>query len=100
MILYAAGWLTGVLKARHSLVKQNEGYGNGLQRISLRSDTDEIRLERSGEDCMTLGLAGRERKYKYSELSLYTLMNEELSILGPDAIFESAFEQALEVQSI
>jgi glucose-6-phosphate dehydrogenase assembly protein OpcA len=100
MILYAAGWLTGVLKARYSLVKQNDGFGNGLQRISLRSDTDEIRLERSGEDCMTLCLGTRERKYKYSELSLYTLMNEELSILGPDSIFESAFERALEIETI
>jgi hypothetical protein len=92
--------LTGVLKARYSLVKQNDGFGNGLQRISLRSDTDEIRLERSGEDCMTLCLGTRERKYKYSELSLYTLMNEELSILGPDSIFESAFERALEIETV
>jgi hypothetical protein len=48
---------------------------------------------------MTLKLGGRERKYSHTELSLYTLMNEELSILGPDPIFEAAFERALEIQS-
>jgi glucose-6-phosphate dehydrogenase assembly protein OpcA len=99
-ILYMAGWLTGVLKARHSLVKQNGGYGAGLQRVSLRSDTDEITLERSSDECMTLHLGGRKRKYTHSELSLYTLMNEELSIFGPDPIFDSAFGRALEIQSV
>lgn len=98
-IFYMTGWLNGVLKAKYSLVQQSEGYGLGLQRVTLRSDSDEITLKKSGDDCMTLHVGGRERKYTKSELSLYTLMNEELSILGPDPIFEFAFERAQEIQS-
>lgn len=99
-ILYMAGWLCGVLDAEHSLVKLDVGQGTGLQRITLRSITDEIMLQRTSDQCMTLYVGGRQRKYTYSELSLYTLMNEELSILGPDPIFEKAFERALEIQKV
>jgi glucose-6-phosphate dehydrogenase assembly protein OpcA len=98
-IFYITGWLTGILKAQPSFVKQSEGHGSGLQRITLRSEKDEITLQRSGDDSMTLNVCGRERKYTYTELSLYTLMNEELSILGPDPIFDAAFLKAVEIQS-
>ncbi|HEX4807957.1 MAG TPA: glucose-6-phosphate dehydrogenase assembly protein OpcA [Bryobacteraceae bacterium] len=96
-ILYIAGWLSAVLDAHASLVRLDVGQGTGLQRVTLRSDTDEITLQRTSDQCMTLRVGGRQRKYTYSELSLYTLMNEELSILGPDPVFESAIERALEI---
>ncbi len=96
---YAAGWLSAFHRPNVSFVKV-DGYGSGLHRITLRSNSERIDFERTGADCMTLRTtSGRERKYSYNEPSLYTLMNEELSVLGQDAAFDSAFARAQELLS-
>jgi glucose-6-phosphate dehydrogenase assembly protein OpcA len=95
--VYLAGWLSRPYRAA---VKFNQGhtYEQGIERVGLRSDTETIEFERSGRDCMTLhNTAGRERKYTYQDEGLAALMTEELSILGPDSVFNAAFSRAQEL---
>jgi glucose-6-phosphate dehydrogenase assembly protein OpcA len=97
LAFYAAGWLSAFYRPKVSFVRV-QGYGPGLHRIRLRSDSEQIDFERTGPDCMSLHSSnGRERKYSYSEPSLYSLMNEELAVLGKDPAFESAFARAQEL---
>jgi glucose-6-phosphate dehydrogenase assembly protein OpcA len=96
-VLYMAAWLSAPFKANVSILK-TEGFGSGLHRVRLRSALETIEFERTSCGCMTLrSTNGRERKYSFSEASLYTLLNEELSVLGPDPAFNSAFTRAQEL---
>jgi glucose-6-phosphate dehydrogenase assembly protein OpcA len=96
-VLYMAAWLSAPFKANVSILK-TEGFGSGLHRVRLRSALETIEFERTSCGCMTLrSTNGRERKYSFSEVSLYTLLNEELSVLGPDPAFNSAFTRAQEL---
>lgn len=96
-VLYAAGWLSAPHAAKVSFVKA-EGYGPGLHRITLRSDSEQIDFERTSTECMNLtSTCGRQRTYTFQEWTPYALMNEELSLLGPDPAFESAFVRAREL---
>jgi glucose-6-phosphate dehydrogenase assembly protein OpcA len=96
-VLYMAAWLSAPYKANVSIIK-TEGSGPGLHRVTLRSGSETIDFERTSCECMTLrSTNGRERKYSFNEASLYTLMNEELSVLGPDAAFTSALTHAREL---
>lgn len=95
--LYAAGWLSASHNAKVFFVKA-QGFGPGLHRITLRSDSEQIDFERTSCDCMNLHTtSGRQRTYTFSEPTLYTLMNEELSVLGPDTVFDMAFARAREL---
>ena len=96
-VLYLGAWLKSVLGAKVTFVEATQGVESGLQDVLLRSDGDEIELKRTSQDCMTLRNAGREQRYNYPDLSLYSLMNEELSVLGPDLVFDQAFSQAQEL---
>lgn len=97
--LYIAGWLSAPYKVKVVFTK-SQGYGPGLHGITLRSDSETINFERTGGDCMTLrSTNGRERKYNFSESTLYTLVNEELAILGPDPAFNQSFARAQELLS-
>jgi glucose-6-phosphate dehydrogenase assembly protein OpcA len=90
-VLYAAGWFSSVSKA-NVIVKKEKGYGSGLQRITLISGPETITFGRTGQECMHLhSTNGRERSYAYPEQSLYSLLNQELSVLGPDPVFDAAF---------
>lgn len=95
--LYMAAWLSAPYRARTEF-KKVQGYGNGLHSIVLRSDSETITFERSGEECMTLrSTNGRERRYSYSEAKEDALMNEELTIIGDDPAFDNAFARAEEL---
>jgi glucose-6-phosphate dehydrogenase assembly protein OpcA len=96
-VFYMAAWLSAPYKAKASIVK-TEGFGSGLQRVTLRSGSETIEFERTSCDCMTLrSTSGRERKYSFSEATFYALLNEELSVLGPDPAFDSALTHAQEL---
>jgi glucose-6-phosphate dehydrogenase assembly protein OpcA len=96
-VFYAAGWLSATHGPKVSFVK-TEGFGPGLHRITLRSDSEQINFERTGCECMRLhSTKGRQRSYSFNQASLDALMNEELSILGPDPAFNSAFAQGQEL---
>ncbi|MBV9303864.1 MAG: glucose-6-phosphate dehydrogenase assembly protein OpcA [Acidobacteriaceae bacterium] len=95
-VLYMAGWLSAPYRA-NVLVINTKGPAPGLKRIRMRSKSEMIELDRTSCDCMTLRSSnGRERQYSFNEASLYTLLNEELSILGPDPAFDLAFTRAQE----
>ena len=95
--LYAGGWLSAPHRAKVSFVKA-EGFGPGVHRITLHSGAERIDLERTGPEAMTLrSTNGRQRSYNYQGASLYTLMNEELTVLGPDPSFNTAFARAQEL---
>lgn len=96
-VLYLAGWLSSPYNATVSFVK-TQGYGPGLHRIRLRSDSETIEFERTGAECATLYTnRGGERKYSLAELNPYTPVNEELAVLGPDEVFNAAFSRAQEL---
>jgi glucose-6-phosphate dehydrogenase assembly protein OpcA len=94
---YMAGWLSAPYKARISLVK-TDGFGPGIHRITLRSDTETIDFERTSPDVMTLKSTNkRQRQYSFVNRSLDNLMNEELAVTGPDPAFDAAFLRAQEL---
>ena len=97
--LYAAGWLSAPHRAKVTFLPAAR-QDSAIQRLTLKSDSERIDFERSGE-CMTLrSTNGRERKYSYKEHSVDTLMTEELSIVGPDPAFDAAFERAQELLNV
>jgi glucose-6-phosphate dehydrogenase assembly protein OpcA len=96
-VFYAAAWLSAPYRSKVSLVREN-GYGSGIHRITLRSDTETVDFERTSCECMTLrSMNGRLRKYNFTDLSLYTLMNEELAVVTADPVFDMAFSRAQEI---
>jgi glucose-6-phosphate dehydrogenase assembly protein OpcA len=97
--LYAAGWLSAPHRARVTFTPV-PAQDSGLQRLTLKSESERIDFERSGE-CMTLRTTnGRARKYGYKESSVDALMTEELSMVGPDPAFDAAFERAQELLNV
>ena len=95
--LYLAGWLAHPFSARVSL-RETSGPNPGIQKVTLYSPGEIVVLERDRSDHMTLASTRiREREYNYTEPTLYSLMNEELAIIGPDPAFDSAFEHAQEI---
>ena len=90
---YLAGWLRHGLNAAVSFV-QKTGFGTGLQRIALLGPNATIELERVGPTCAELRTGSLRQTFALSTFSLYTAMNEELNILGPDEQFRAAFAQA------
>ena len=95
--LYLAGWLSAPYRSKVSFTKV-QGHGPGLHRITLQSDSEQIVFERTGAECMSLhSTNGRQRSYVYNETPVDTLMNEELSVLGPDPSFNAAFARAQEL---
>lgn len=94
---YIAGWLAAPYGARVSLVKEGKS-GPGVQRITLKSDTETIDFELTTADTMTLRSTNkRQRKYSYVNPPIDQLMNEELAITGPDPAYDSAFLGAQEL---
>jgi glucose-6-phosphate dehydrogenase assembly protein OpcA len=91
---YAAGWFASVSKAKIN-VSGTKGFGPGLHAIRLISDAETITFQRTGPECARLSsTCGRERSYSYAEPSLYSLLHQELSILGADRAFNAAFSRA------
>ncbi len=97
MALYAAGWFSAFHKATVKF-RSCQGFCPGLHSIRLISDQETIQFERTGPETMRLfSTNGRERVYSHSDESLYALLNEELSIVGSDPCFDTAFSRAQEL---
>jgi glucose-6-phosphate dehydrogenase assembly protein OpcA len=95
--LYLAGWLSAPHNAKVTF-RQVSGSGKGVQRVSFRSDTEDIEFERTSSACVTLwSTNGRERKYSFSDASITALMTEELAVAGFDPAFNTALERAREL---
>jgi glucose-6-phosphate dehydrogenase assembly protein OpcA len=96
-VYYAGAWLSAANKAR-VLFSPVEGHEVGLHRIRLTADSETIEFERTSCDCMTLrSTNGRERTFSHTAVSLYSLLNEELAVLGSDDVFNAAFARANEL---
>jgi glucose-6-phosphate dehydrogenase assembly protein OpcA len=94
-VLYVAGWFSSVSKAKIT-VNRDSGFGPGLHRIRLIADGETLTFERSGPECAHLySTSGRDRSYAYSEESTYSLLHQELSVLGADPIFDAAYACAI-----
>jgi glucose-6-phosphate dehydrogenase assembly protein OpcA len=99
-VLYAAGWLSAPSYGAKVSFVQAQGYGPGLHRITLKSDSEQIHFERISRECINLhSTSGHQRTYSFQDPTPYALMNEELSLLGPDPAFDSAFDRARELFS-
>ena len=96
--LYAAAWLESGI-ATKAVLRREEGFGPGLHRISLKSGTTSIELERTGPTCIRLNVGDKEQQISLAGSSLYELMHEELTVLGPDAVFDAAFEKVGGIRS-
>ena len=97
--LYVAGWLSAPHRTNVAFTPA-PAKDSGIQRLTLKSDSEQIDFVREG-DCMTLrSTNGRERRYSYKEASVDSLMTEELAIMGPDPAFDAAFERAQELLNV
>lgn len=91
---YAAGWFASVSNAKIK-VSGTKGFGPGLHSMRLISDDETITFQRTGPECARLSTtSGRARSYSYAEPSIYSLLHQELSILGTDPVFDAAFSRA------
>ena len=98
-VLYMGAWLSKPYGAKVSFTKVDQG-AKGLQRVTLRCQSETITMERISDDTVHLhSTNGRERKHSMPERGFYTLMNEELAVLGPDPVFDSIFARAQEFAS-
>jgi glucose-6-phosphate dehydrogenase assembly protein OpcA len=91
--LYLGGWLKRGISGNITFT-QDEGNTPGLSRVTLKSDQLSIELGRSGPTCLRLRIDDHEQQVSRGGSSLYELMQEELTVLGPDAVFDAAFEQS------
>lgn len=95
--LYLGGWLCAPYGAAVSFQKVT-AEERGLHAVTLRSNSETIRLERTGKDCHILSSSsGPSRHYTYRDRDDTSLMTEELSVLGVDPSFSSAFVRAQEL---
>ncbi len=96
-MLYLASWLSGSQRAEVRWIK-SEASGPALQKICLVAESEQIMAERNGTDSVRLhSTNGRERTYNIPELPPRALLEEELSLLGRDPAFETAFGRAQEL---
>jgi glucose-6-phosphate dehydrogenase assembly protein OpcA len=88
--IYFARWLERVLPGATVTLKPGEG-GRGLRSIVLSGDT-EINITRPDTTTLVVNVGGRVRKSTMLLLSEEILMSEELSILGPDPVFDKVLQ--------
>jgi glucose-6-phosphate dehydrogenase assembly protein OpcA len=84
--IYFAAWMERMLPEAQVSLKPGEG-ARGLRTIVLTGET-EVTITRPTTTTLEVQVAGRIRKSTMLLLSEEVLMSEELSILGPDPIFD------------
>ena len=95
--LYMGAWLSSHSKAPVTFAKV-KGFGSGLQKVILRSDSETIQFVREGKNCSTLSSTnGRSRRYNFGEASLTALLTEELAVAGSDSVFNTTFARVKEL---
>jgi glucose-6-phosphate dehydrogenase assembly protein OpcA len=90
---YLAAWLEKGISATARFLKGG-AYGGGLQKVRLAGESLEIEVERVGPECLALRVGKLTQNLSLKTSSLYGLMHEELTILGPDDEFHSTFGRA------
>jgi len=87
---YLAAWLKRGLPIEPSFVRESGGEP-GLARVTLSAAQPVIDLTRTGPTCLQLQTGDQQQRVSLAGSSYYELMHEELTILGPDAAFDAAF---------
>jgi glucose-6-phosphate dehydrogenase assembly protein OpcA len=90
--LYLAAWLKRGLTAEPSFQAEASGEP-GLTRVTLESAQPLIELARTGPACLQLRAGDQTQRVSLAGSSFYELMHEELTILGPDPVFDAAFNR-------
>ncbi len=86
--LYFTAWMErSVPGATVELLRGPDGH-RGLRSIVLAGDSCEVNITRPDRTTLEVHCGGRIRKSTMLLLSEESLMSEELSILGPDAVFD------------
>jgi glucose-6-phosphate dehydrogenase assembly protein OpcA len=94
--LYLAAWLKRGLTAEPSFV-QEPGAESALADIRIESPDSTVQLARTGPACLRLEVGGQEQQISLAGSSFYELMHEELTVIGQDSVFESAFDRVGEL---
>lgn len=92
---YLAGWLMSGLNAKIEFSQVEKGFGPGVHGVELKAAGNSIKLERTSDLCVCLSIDSSQQNFCSRENTLYSLMNEELNILGPDPAFDAAAERAV-----
>ena len=86
---YVAAWIRAALPAARVTI-QSEAHAPGLQSVTLSTSSDSLTVTRGGDQCVEVSGCGRHYRSMLPSISEEALMQEELSILGPDLVYERA----------
>jgi hypothetical protein len=85
--IYFAKWMEGALPDAKVELKHGADGTRSLRSIVLSGDT-EVTITRPDKATLEVHAGGRVRRSKMVLFSEEILMSEELSILGPDPVFD------------
>ena len=90
---YVAAWIRAALPAaRVTIESRGESPGTtiGLNSVKLSTSSDSLTVSRGSDQCVEVSGCGRHYRSMLPSISEEALMQEELSILGPDLVYERA----------
>ena len=90
---YVAAWIRSALPAaRVTIESRGESPGTtiGLNSVKLSTSSDSLTVSRGSDQCVEVSGCGRHYRSMLPSISEEALMQEELSILGPDLVYERA----------
>jgi glucose-6-phosphate dehydrogenase assembly protein OpcA len=96
--LYMAAWLQTGLAVKIEFRQINDA-APGVQGVVIKSNELTVNLSVSSDHCMRLRIGEHEQGVSLAGQSAYELMREELTLLGPDRVFDSVFERARSLQA-
>jgi hypothetical protein len=94
---YMAAWLQTGIQANVQF-RQEPELPAGVHGVLIKSSHLHVILSASGDRCMRLRIGEHEQQVALAGLSAYELMREELTVLGPDRVFDSIFDRAKAMQ--
>ena len=86
---YFAAWIRTALPAARVTIQSGEG-SSGLRSVTLSAAADSLTIALGGEQCVEVSGCGRHYRLALPSASEEALMQEELGILGPDAVYDRA----------
>ena len=90
---YVAAWIRAALPgARVTIESRGESPGTtiGLNSVKLSTSSDSLTIAAGSDQCVEVSGCGRHYRSMLPSISEESLMQEELSILGPDLVYERA----------
>ena len=90
---YVAAWIRAALPAARVTIEsrgESPGTASGLNSVKLSTSSDSLTVSRGSDQCVEVSGCGRHYRSMLPSISEEALMQEELSILGPDLVYERA----------